>query len=303
MNLKKIGWYLLISFGISWSVTLLMLLLGIKYGTLLSVALVAVLYMPGPAIATFIVQKFIYKEKFKTYGWTMSKKIFKRSLAVPLIFLLLIALIFAVDALLGNTGIAGVFGKVDFSQEGFDLRFHELLGSKITNLKLPEFPSLVFLVLALLQGILAGVTFNLPFMFGEEFGWRGLLLRETQQLGFLKSNLLIGVIWGLWHLPIILMGHNYPHHPYIGVLMMCLMTTGLAPVFGYVRMKTGSILGPCMLHGMINATATVFALYIQNPHELFSSITGVAGVVANVIIIVLIYVFDRKFVTSYRELE
>jgi membrane protease YdiL (CAAX protease family) len=302
MNLKKIGWYLLFSFGISWCIALLMLLLDIEYGTLLSVILLGALYMPGPAIATFIVQKFIYKEPFKPYGWTMSKKIFKRSLAVPLVFLLLIVLIFAVNALLGNTGIAGVFGKVDFSQEGFNIRFKELLRAKLTNVQLPEFPSLLFLLLALLQGILAGVTLNLPFMFGEEFGWRGLLQRETQKLGFLRSNLLIGAVWGLWHLPIILMGHNYPHHPYIGVFMMCLMTTGLAPVFGYVRMKTGSILGPCMLHGMINATASVFFLYIQNPHELLSSITGVAGVIASVIITLLIYLFDKKFVASYKEL-
>ena len=40
-------------------------------------------------------------------------------------------------------------------------------------------------------------------------------------MGFLKTSVLTGFIWGVWHAPIILQGHNYPQHPVAGV-------TGLA---------------------------------------------------------------------------
>ena len=92
---------------------------------------------------------------------------------------------------------------------------------------------------------------------GEEFGWRGLMLKETQKLGFFKANFYIGTIWELWHLPIILMGHNYSDHPYIVIVMMCFMAIALAPIFAYVRLKIKSILGACILHGMINATEAI----------------------------------------------
>jgi len=52
------------------------------------------------------------------------------------------------------------------------------------------------------------------------------------------------------------------------------MTISLSPLFAYVRLKTKSILGACMLHGMINGTAALFTLYIANANELYSSIAG-----------------------------
>jgi uncharacterized protein len=305
MNWKKINLYILLAFSISWLVALVMKLANIEYSSTTATILIAALYMPGPALATFIIQKYIYKEGFKQYGWTFDKKNFKWFLYTPLIFLSLIMLTFATIGILGNTQIIPNFGQIDFSQANFNIHFKELLSGKvdIDKIKLPNIPAALFFVIALVQGIVAGVTVNLPFMFGEEFGWRGLLLRETQKLGFLKSNIFIGIVWGLWHLPIILLGHNYPKYPYFGIVMMCLMTTGLAPIFAYVRLKTKSILGACMLHGMINATGTLFALYIANSNELYSSIAGWAGVIACSLITICIYIFDKQFVLSYKTAE
>ena len=305
MNWKKITLYILLSFSFSWTAALIMKLADIDYSSVTALIMVGGLYMPGPAIATFVIQKFIYKESFQQYGWAFDKKSYKWLLFTPLLFIILIGLTFGTIALFGNTDLIPEFGAIDFSQDNFTNRFKDLSASKMgaDKVKLPNIPIWLFLPLAIVQGIVAGATINLPFMFGEEFGSRGLMQKETQKLGFLKSNVFIGTVWGLWHLPIILMGHNYPHHPYFGIIMMCLMTIALSPAFAYVRFKTKSILGPCLLHGMINATAAIFALFIVNGNELYSSIAGWAGVIAGVIIAFGIYVFDKPFVRDYIWME
>ena len=77
--------------------------------------------------------------------------------------------------------------------------------------------------------------------FGEEYGWRGYLQNELFQLGRIRGVLLVGVIWGAWHWPLILMGYNYPGYPLLGLLLMALYTTGLAVVLGYAVLRSGSI--------------------------------------------------------------
>ena len=264
--------------------------------------LIAVLYMPGPALATFIIQKYIYKGPFKPYGWTFDKKAMKWILFTPLLFLALTVLTFAIIALLGNTQVIPQFGQLNFTQENFDLHLRELASAKIDRDKteFPRIPPVPAFFAMLGQGIVAGATLNLPFMFGEEFGWRGLMLRETLKMGFLRSGVFTGFVWGIWHWPVILMGHNYPHHPYLGIGMMCVFTIAISPLFSYIRIKTRSILGPCMLHGMLNATGAMYALYIAGGNEFYSSVAGWAGIMAGIILTLCILVFDKDFVMGYR---
>jgi|SRR6185436_18403185 len=305
MNWKKINLYILCSFAFSWTVALVMALMHINIGSILGMVLLAGLYMPGPALATFVIQKYIYKEGFKQYGWTFDKKAIKWIFFTPLLFLALTILTFAIIALLGNSHFIQQFGELDFTREGFNLRLRELASGKIDldKVKIPDIPPLLCFFAMLGQGIIAGSTLNLPFMFGEEFGWRGLMLRETLKMGFLKASVFIGLVWGIWHFPVILMGHNYPHHPYFGILMMCLFTISLSPLFTYIRIKTKSILGSCMLHGMLNATGAMYALYIANGNELYSSVAGWAGIIAGILLTICILLLDKKFVMEYRTAE
>ncbi len=45
--------------------------------------------------------------------------------------------------------------------------------------------------LAVIQGLVGGVTINAIAGFGEELGWRGLLSKELHPAGFWRSSLLI----------------------------------------------------------------------------------------------------------------
>lgn len=41
---------------------------------------------------------------------------------------------------------------------------------------------------------------------GEEYGWRGYLLPRLIALGEVRASLLLGLVWGLWHLPVVMAG-------------------------------------------------------------------------------------------------
>lgn len=305
MNLKwkKIALYLAFAYGFSWLVALVLWVYGLTLSSLPAILLVGVFYMGGPALATWIVQKRIYREPLSTYGWAFDGRTKSWLWRTPLLFLVLLGFTFAVIALLGNTGLVPAFGYVDFSAQTFAERLAALVANKTGQQvppSLPEISPVALLVVFILQGVIAGSTVNLPFMFGEELGWRGLLFHETKPMGFWVSNGFIGVVWGLWHLPLILLGHNYPSHPILGIGLMCLFTTALCPLFAYVRYQSGSLLAPCMLHGMINATNAIFMLYVANFGELYSSFAGLAGVMACAVLTGFIFVFDKSFVAAFK---
>jgi membrane protease YdiL (CAAX protease family) len=110
----------------------------------------------------------------------------------------------------------------------------------------------MFYVLAAVQSVVIAPILAIVITFGEEYGWRGYLQTELFKLGRRRGVLLLGVIWGAWHWPIILMGYNYPGHPWLGVVLMTLYTTGLAVVLGYAVLRSGSVLLSAYLHGLNN---------------------------------------------------
>jgi hypothetical protein len=260
--------------------------------------------MPAPAYAALIIQKLVYRESLKPYGFTLKNISLRWLLITTAGFAWFIVLgTFVVIAILGDVFGVTLFGRIDFSEAAF---IHQLtvfargaFGPVPQHLPIP--PIAIFL-LSLVQGVIAGFTFNLPFTFGEELGWRGLLLRETQKSGFVRSNLFIGVVWGLWHAPIILQGHNYPGHPVAGIFMMTLFTTTLSFPMAYCRFKSRTILGPSALHGMINPLGVLTALFVIGANPLFGFVAGVAGVAVILLLTLGICLFDKEFIRDYQTL-
>lgn len=135
-----------------------------------------------------------------------------------------------------------------------------------------------FYMLAAIQAVLLGPVIGLVIAFGEEFGWRGYLQTEVFKLGRRRGVILLGVIWGAWHWPIILMGFNYPGHPLLGVLLMTLYTTGLAVVLGYAVLRTGSVLLSSFLHALNNqAVAYLVAIGLRPFDAAFGFMIGTWG--------------------------
>ncbi|HZW03471.1 MAG TPA: type II CAAX endopeptidase family protein [Anaerolineaceae bacterium] len=129
------------------------------------------------------------------------------------------------------------------------------------SLGLPISP-LAAAALIAFQTILVGPILGLLMGFGEEYGWRSYLQGELFKLGRIRGVLLLGVIWGIWHWPVIWMGHNYPGYPVLGSLLMTLYTIFLAIFLGWVMLKTGSIWLIAFLHAINNQVAAFFMGFV-----------------------------------------
>lgn len=148
-------------------------------------------------------------------------------------------------------------------------------------------------LLALGQGLIAGLTINALAGFGEELGWRGFLLNALQSRSFLQASLLIGFVWGIWHAPLILMGHNYPQHPLWGVLMMTIWCILLTPLFLYITIKARSVIAAAIMHGTLNGTAGLAIMMIEGGNDLLVGATGLAGFIALTLALLLLFVYDH----------
>ncbi len=176
----------------------------------------------------------------------------------------------------------------------------ERLGASLPPDKLAEakqqldaLPRAGLLALMVGQALVAGISINALAAFGEELGWRGWLSRHFAGLGFWRRSGLIGVLWGLWHAPIILQGHNYPQHPVAGVPMMVAFCVLLAPLHELVRLRGGSVWAAAVMHGSVNASAGFGILLLRGGNDLTVGVTGLAGFMALALVDGALFVVDR----------
>ena len=149
---------------------------------------------------------------------------------------------------------------------------------------------------------LTGAPFlNLLPSLGEEAGWRGALYpRLKARFGTGKGRVLGGLIWGVWHWPVILLaGYNYGTAywgaPVLGPLLFCVMTVALGTLFDLLYEKTGCIWIPALAHGAFNACAGAPVLFQQPGWERFS-LLGPApiGLVGGLPLLILAALVLRK---------
>lgn len=149
------------------------------------------------------------------------------------------------------------------------------------------------IAITLVSGLFAGATINGVFAFGEEIGWRGYLLELFRGKRFITTALWTGIIWGLWHAPLILNGHNYPQHPVAGVFMMVIFCTLMTPMMMYFRKKGGSVIVPSIMHGTFNAVAGLSVILIPQQNDLLYGCAGAAGLIALLLTDICLFIYDR----------
>ncbi|WKZ36776.1 MAG: CPBP family intramembrane metalloprotease [Anaerolineales bacterium] len=107
-----------------------------------------------------------------------------------------------------------------------------------------------------------GPLINVVFALGEELGWRGYLLPQLLPLGQWKAMVVSGAIWGVWHAPAILQGHNYPGYPVLGVFMMIIFCVLLGIIISWMYLNTKSPWAAALAHGSVNAVAGLPVLFL-----------------------------------------
>ena len=93
----------------------------------------------------------------------------------------------------------------------------------------------------------------------------GPLLNCVTCFGILSTLLISGIIWGVWHAPITMLGHNYgtgyPGFPVTGILAMCGFCIVMGIIFSFITLKTGSCLPAVLAHGSLNGFAAAPVLF------------------------------------------
>ncbi len=150
--------------------------------------------------------------------------------------------------------------------------------------------------------VLIAPALNAVTCFGEEWGWRGYFVPKLNKvMKPLPMLLLSGVIWGLWHAPIIALGHNYgvgyPGWPWGGIAMMCVFTVIAGTLLAYVSLKTESAWPAIFAHGMINGCAALGTLFTFDGGDPFlgpmpTGIIGMAGFI--VVTVVLCATWNKR---------
>ena len=119
-------------------------------------------------------------------------------------------------------------------------------------------------VLSSVIGCLTYAPFiNMLLAVGEEAGWRGFLYPQLKaKFGKRQGWLIGGVIWGMWHWPLIWLigyeyGTDYAGFPIVGMLIFCIFTTAVGVLCDWLYEKTNCIWIPSIFHGAINAAGTV----------------------------------------------
>ena len=207
---------------------------------------------------------------------------------------------------MGDTGqgVKLVLGVVVFFalQAGLNL----LLGlgrfqgqaERVYGIAVPEGTYPLALIVAFGLAVTGVPLSGLAVAFGEEYGWRGFLQDELVKLGKRRGVLLVGLIWGLWHFPIILSGvHTYPSTSLgLGLGLVFFVLWGF--VQSYAALKAKSIWAAAFLHGVVNSVYAFMLGYVVRPDDKVISFgLGVYGL-ACLAVVVLFVLRDSIWVTG-----
>ncbi len=265
---KGIFSFLSITFVVTYAIEGGLILSGFRvtrfpaiYGQLIIVAVMWV-----PALATVLTIKFITREGFSIVNFRFGswKPYIMSGLLVPLCFVFIY----------GLTWLLGL-GKPDWELRQFLAGFQSVSGKNLSPLPSPALILPALFVTTLVTSPIINGLFGL----GEEFGWRGYLLPKLMYWGKLRAYLLLGIVWGLWHLPLILIGFTYPGRPLLGVMAFIALTTTFGIYLNEVTLRHRSSILAGWVHGVFNSQKLgIWTLIFPSLNPLVGGFAGIIGI-------------------------
>ena len=247
---------------------------------------VAFLYMPMPLVAGLIVERVAGRRPLLRSTFADFRHTWWR---IGLVAVASAAAIYVIDmallAVLGDVLHVPGIGELAATQTQVLANLGTALGPAASRADLSGLPPVAALyALGLVAGVGAGFSINGLFAFGEEYGWRGVLADELSPLGPVRANLLTGVMWGLWHAPMILLGYNYGTDRIAGVAMMCVWLVPFSFLLSRARQFSGSVAAPAVIHGAFNGSAGFFVMLVSGHTRLWTAPIGLLGAVTLTIV-------------------
>lgn len=143
----------------------------------------------------------------------------------------------------------------------------------------------------LLYALTSGGVVSCSTAAGEEIGWRGYMLTRLVDSGLPFPILFSGIIWGLWHTPLILSGqYASGPHPLASAAVFVCTVVGIGFVFAWLRLTSGSIWPSIWAHGVWNAV-------IQGPFDQstagYSPWVGESGILTAIVVAIFAVVLYR----------
>jgi CAAX protease family protein len=260
-NRKGIIAYLLIAFGMAWAWWEIVIRLGIS----IDHPLFQIAALPGgfaPAVAAFVVRKWITREGFADAGLRLNLRKWPYYIVAWLLPLLVVGCIVILAPLLGL--------RPDFSLVS-GLQSLALGGGGLA--RMPSHPWLLVCAMPI------SAIFATPILFGEEFGWRSYLQLRLFPGRPVLSAVVTGAIWAVWHYPLMLRGYSFPDNRLLGLLVFPVSTIFLSIIFGWLRSQTGSIWSSSLAHSATNVVGAslVVLLFGGGASMLFVSYVGMLG--------------------------
>jgi len=258
----RVTLFLIIVFPITWLIHLINWLLG-GLENPIAFPLLMVLAMFVPGLAAAVMLDLVTKEGLRYAGFRWGKK---RHIATAYLLMLAISLV-----TYGLTIIVG-WGRIDNEATTLN-NLLEAVGITV------NIPAPVLLGAVVFTALTTAVIVNSIYAFGEELGWRGYLLPSLLHLGKLKACVISGAIWGLWHTPLIMMGHLYLDYHYLGILMMTILCILLGIIFGWLWLASGSLLPPIVAHAVLNAQLLGYfpSFLVTDVNPIYGGGTGIIG--------------------------
>lgn len=261
--------YFLLAFGLAWLCQVYGSLLLLRDGNAAVYRALLSVSMFCPLVAV-LAAKWIVLHQPTGIGWKVrgKRRYWLAAWFGPAVFTVLAALLyFAVFSsrldLSGSWLVTAYGGEMDA----------ETLRSQL------GISNLSYLLQTGLFAITLAPPINMLFAVGEEAGWRGYMMPQLKErFGLLNGRLLGGVIWGVWHWPIMLLtgyeyGTNYLGAPVLGLVVWCVVCFALNTLLDWLYEKTGCIWVSAIAHGAFNAVAALFTV-LTYPADAYYNVLG-----------------------------